>query len=459
MDFGLEPRTEVGVVTTAPGSSTLSVTSIVLPACPALVTQDYTWKDNIFTVTPLAYQLVPVYALRTYCDVVLDTASNGWGPDAALTVATAMLEIWPPEIDADGHPYPIDAYDQLRYRVGVLYALADKPSEAIRTMSEIIKTPVIPESSWVTPAEEFLRIYAQPSDLLTACKQAQYCNLRDALRTMVTYSATSDPSEALQYLQRNGLITRSSGLLDFDADGQQERWMVIQPKPDAKLEYWILSRLQTGVQAVFVKVIEAGDSLPYFHEPAGSVPVLEFELQQGFIFNRLPESLEAYIQWVDVEYARPTMILDGYNQALNELMSGTDPSLVLTSLLELYNSPRFKGDCIAFNICDQFHYTLALTYDLLGQQGNAIDQYLWVWRNYGTSPYATMARLKLDYFPLPTYTRSPIPTGTTAPTRTPTLSPTMTATFTPSMTPTPSATATSTYTETATATETATTPP
>ena len=430
MDFGLEPRTEVEVVTTSPGNSTLSVTSIVLPACPAYVTQDYTWNDNIFTVTPLAYKLVPVYDLRTYCEVILDAASNGWGPDAALTVATAMLEIWPPETDADGHPYPVDAYDQLRYRVGVLYALADKPSEAIRTMSEIINTPIVPESTWVTPAEEFLRSYAQPSDLLTACKQAQYCNLRDALRTMVTYSATSDPSEALQYLQKNGLVTRSSGLLDFDADGQQERWMVIQPKPGSKLEYWILSRMQSGVQAVFVKVIEAGDPLPYLHEPAGTTPVYEFELQQGFIFNRIPETLEAYIQWVDVEYARPTVILDGYTQALNELMSGTDPSLVLTSLLEIYNSPRFKGDCIAFNICDQFHYTLALTYDLLGQQGNAIDQYLWVWRNYGTSPYATMARLKLDYFPLPTYTRSPIPTGTRVPTLTPSLTPTRTATAT-----------------------------
>jgi hypothetical protein len=277
--------------------------------------------------------------------------------------------------------------------------------------------------------------------------------MRDGLKTMVQYSSTNDPTQTLQYLQTHGIITRSSGLLDFDADGQQERWMIIQPKPGAKLEYWILSQMQSGVQGVFVKVFEAGESLPYFHEPAGSVPVLQFELQQGFIFNRLPNSLEAYIQWVDVEYARPTIILDGYQQALNELMSGTDPSVVLSSLLELYNSPRFKGDCIAFNICDQFHYTLAMTYDLLGQQGNAIDEYLWVWRNYGQSPYATMARLKLNHFPLPTYTRTPIPPATTAPTRTPTpttQTPTSTASFTPSVTPTPSATPTVSETPTPT---------
>lgn len=462
IDFGLEPRTEIEVITDTINSSILRVTSILLPACPAYFAQDYTWNVNSFTVTPSAYKLVPVYDLRTYCEVALDTASTGWGPEAAITVATSMLPIWPPETDAQGHPYPVDAYDQLRYRLGVLYALADQPVKAISTMSEIVDVPVIPESSWVTRAEDFLRTYQTIDDLYLVCQQAQYCNMRDALQTMVKHSSASDPAQALQYLQTHGLITRSSGLTDFDADGQIEHWMIIQPKSNAKLEYWILSKMQSGIQALFVKVVEAGESLPFFHEPAGSVPVLQFELHQGFIFKRLPITLEAYIQWVDMEYARPTIIRDGYQQALNQLMSGTDPSVVLSSMLGLYNSPRFKGDCIAFNICDQFHYTLALTYDLLGQQGNGIDQYLWVWRNYGKSPYATMARLKLNHFPLPTYTRTPIPTSTTAPTRTPTpttQTPTSTMTFTPSMTPTPSSTPTSTGTETPTTTVTVTVNP
>ena len=89
-----------------------------------------------------------------------------------------------------------------------------------------------------------------------------------------------------------------------------------------------------------------------------------------------------------------------------------------------------------------------------GEQGSAIDEYLWVWRNYGSSPYTTMARLKLDYFPLPTYTRTPVPTKTPAPTRTPTLSPTPTNTRTPTATNTPTATSTPTQTPTATFTST-----
>ncbi len=168
---------------------------------------------------------------------------------------------------------------------------------------------------------------------------------------------------------------------------------------------------------------------------------------------------------MDVEYSRPTIIRDGYEQALNALMANADPVTIRETLIELYNSPRFAGDCIAFNICDQFHYTLGLVYDLVGEEGNAIDQYLWVWRHYSKSPYALPARLKLDYFPLPTYTRTPIPTSTSFPTRTPTpitLTPTRTptrtttstSTLTPTITISPTVTVTPTETVTATSTET-----
>jgi hypothetical protein len=208
------------------------------------------------------------------------------------------------------------------------------------------------------------------------------------------------------------------------------------------------------VQAVFVQVFEAGETQPYFHQPAGEIPIIQFELHKGFIFRYLPDINIAYIQWVDVEFARPTIIRDGYQQVLNDLVYGTDPLIIRDRLLVLYNSPRFAGDCIAFNICDQFHYTLAMVYDLLGESGDAIDQYLWVWRNYGKTPYALMARLKLDYFPLPTYTRTPVPSKTPIPTRTITPTRTVTLTATQTMTSTSTMTETTTSTVTPTLTDT-----
>jgi len=447
MDFGLEPRTQVESVNNPLGGNNLRVTSTLLPACPANVSQEYDWNGSRFTTTPLQYELIPVTGLTAFCELVLDEASSGWGPEASIIVANAMLGIWPPESDTQGRPYPADAYDQLRYRLGVLYALAGQSSDASRVMSEIIDIPIVADSSWMAPAEQFLRVYQKSDDLFIACQQSQFCNLRDALRSMAKNSATDDPFEALEYLRTHGVTIRSSGPFDFDKDGQAERWVIIQPKAEAKQEFWILYRFQTGVQAVFVQVFEASDSLPYYHEPAGIIPVIQFELHKGFVFKRLPDTQEAYIQWVDVEYSRPIIIRDGYEQALNALMAGIDPLTIRDTLITLYNSPRFKGDCIAYNICDQFHYTLGLVYDLIGEEGNAIDQYLWVWRNYGKSSYALLARVKLNYFPLPTNTRTPIPTNTSTPTRTPTPT-TQTPTITISPTVTPTATVTQTSTET-----------
>jgi hypothetical protein len=436
VDFGLEPQTGVSVIHQSQSEDTLQVTNTLLPACPVHVTQEYQWSEHHFEVSPLKYDISPISSLAAYCETVLDVASNNWGPAPSIIIAQSMLKIWPPEKDIYGRSYPAEAVDKLRYRLGVEYALHNQPSAAVAELSELVDTSDSPQSSWVILAEQFLRDYQAPGDLFSACQKALFCNLRDAFRMMVNMSSTTDFAQAITYLQSHAIVIQSSGIMDFNLDGQPERWLIIQPKSGAKLEFWILYKTQVQVQAAFVQLFEAGESLPFFHQPAGEIPVIQFELHQGFVFIYLPALNTAYVKWVDVEYSRPTFILDGYHQALEDLMAGADLSTVRDTLLSIYNSPRFAGDCIAFDICDQFHYTLALVYDLLKQSGDAIDQYLWVWRNYNKSPYAVMARLKLNYFPLPTYTRTPVPSRTNVPTRTPT--------------PTRTSTPTSTYTSTST---------
>jgi hypothetical protein len=90
VDFGLEPRLDVQVVSDSQGSNLLRVTFLLLPACPTYVTQEYTWNGNSFINTPLQFELVPVTGLEAYCEVVLDEASSGWGPEAAITIANAI---------------------------------------------------------------------------------------------------------------------------------------------------------------------------------------------------------------------------------------------------------------------------------------------------------------------------------------------------------------------------------
>jgi hypothetical protein len=457
VDFGLEPQTEVSVIHQSQSEDTIQVTNTLLPACPVHVSQEFQWSEGLYIVSPLKYEIAPITDLAAYCETVLDEASNNWGAAPSIIVAHSLLQFWPPEKDIQGRPYPVDAVDKLRYRLGILYALNNQPSAAVNELSELIDSADFPQSNWVLLAEKFLRDYQAPDDLFSACQKALFCNLHDAFRMIVNMSGTTDLAQVITYLQSHGVAIRSSGNLDFNLDGQPERWVIIQPKTEAKLEFWILYKTQVQVQAAFVQVFEAGESLPYFHQPAGEIPVIQFELHQGFIFVYLPALNSAYVKWVDVEYSRPTFILDGYLQALEGLMAGADLSTIRNTLLSIYNSPRFAGDCIAFNICDQFHYTLALVYDLLGESGDAIDQYLWVWRNYNKSPYAVMARLKLNYFPLPTYTRTPVPSRTKVPTRTPT--PTRTATPTSTYTSTSTSEYTLTPTSTVTPTDTETQTP
>jgi hypothetical protein len=462
VDFGFEPRLQAELLANAYNGSNLRLSFMLSPACPANLSQEYHWDGAEFVITPMQYQLVPVADLTAFCQAVFDQASSTWGPGPAITVANAVLGVWPPATDTQGHPYPPDAFDQLRYRLGIEYALASQAAEATRVMAEIIDTPIITDSRWIAPAQDFLHIFQAPSDVYSACQVAQYCNMRDAFQTMVKYAASNDFGQVILYLQSHAVTIRSSGLMDFDQNGQDERWLVIQPKPGDKLEFWILYHGQTQVRGVFVQVFEVGEALPFFYTPEGNVPVFQFELHSGYIFKYLPTSATAYVQAVDVEYARPTIIRDGYQQAVNDLMAGKDLQGILANLNSLFISPRFAGDCIAFNFCDQFHYTLALVDDISGHADDAIDQYLWVWRNYGKSPLAIMSRLKLNYFPLPTYTRTPIPTRTTAPTRTATPTPTATSTpsatltFTPTSTSTPTTTMTFTPTSTPTPTESAT---
>jgi hypothetical protein len=454
LDFGLEPQTVVSVIHLSQNEDTIQVTNTLSPACPLHVTQEYHWSEDHFEASPLKYEISPISSLAAYCETVLDVASNNWGSAPAIIIARSMLEIWPPQKDTQGRPYPVDAVDKLRYRLGVLYALDNQPSAAVEELSDLIDTADNPQSSWVILAEQFLRDYQAPDDLFSTCKIAEFCNLQDAFRMMVKMSSAADLGQAITYLQSHGITIQSSGIMDFNLDGQPERWVIIQPKSEAKLEFWLLYKTQDHVQAAFVQVFEAGESLPYFHQPTGEIPVIQFELHQGFVFIYLPALNTAYIRWVNVEYNRPTVIFDGYQQSLEDLMAGSDLSTIREMLMSIYSSPRFAGDCIAFNICDQFHYTLALVYDLLGESGDAIDQYLWVWRNYNKSPYAVMARLKLNYFPLPTYTRTPAPSNTKVPTRTPTPTRTSTPTNTNTSTSTLESTLTPASTLTPTDTET-----
>ncbi len=70
-----------------------------------------------------------------------------------------LLPGWPPAADEEGKPYPPDAKDEWRFRLGVYSALSGNFDRATEYLRGIIEDPVNPGSSWIQPAQKFLDVY------------------------------------------------------------------------------------------------------------------------------------------------------------------------------------------------------------------------------------------------------------------------------------------------------------
>lgn len=433
-NLAIEFRASLAAVSQETGSRDLELTALVFPACPVSVTYQYHWSGERFEVSTPQLGIVPYDGLEAACQLAVEHAASVWGPQAALTLAEPVLEVWPPEMDLEGNPYPIDALDAWRFRLGIYQALAGKSTDARQTLNELIANPIQVGSVWQVRAEQFLQKYPSPEYLYTACQETPFCNQRSALQTLVTTSEITDPNLMVAFLGQKGVVIRSSGVFDFDADGSNERWITVLPSSHQKLEFWILARLPEGVQPVFVQLIDDNQPRPYYYQPQGEYPIVQFEAKQGFIMHRLPESQQVFLEHLTTQAARPTYIRDEIHRIAQRLLDGVDPAQILKELNALQADKRFRADCLAYYVCGKFMYTLGLTYELLGQSEQAVNTYLYLWRDFPTSPYTVMARMKMIFKPPP-------PTATNTPTATRTITPThdpnSTATMTPTVTDTP----------------------
>jgi hypothetical protein len=439
--YGVQGEVSLVTVPGSPGNQDIQITTRFFPACPVLITTIYRWDGERFVSYPPQYEITPQEGIEAYCEISVDYAANFWGPQTALALAEQLINFWPPDRNTEGKLYPADAADAWRMRIAVYHALSGQQIEAQKVLTEIIKNPATPDSSWIILAQSFLEKYQKPEDIYQVCRQAPFCNPRDALRRLTILSRAPDTDQALDFLRRNGVETRSSGAFDFDLDGINERWFTVQHASGSKLEFWILTNSPQGVHPLFYDIVESNAPTPYYYEPAGDTPVIQLETGRGMILARVPEIQIPYLISTVTEFARPTIIRDHLEEAIQGLFSGEKPEKILEQLIEIKESPRLIADCRAFQICDRFWYTLALVYQITGYDRKAVDTYIHLWWEESKSMYNVMGRLKLIFLPPP-------PTFTATPTRTRTVTPTPTITNTPDPFATPSLTPTQTLTVT-----------
>ena len=322
----------------------------------------------------------------------------------------SILPIYPPA--RSQYDYPPDAKDELRFVIGLNYALEGDYENSIETMKSIVEEPVIDTSAWISSAEQFLSIYQSTDDIYKACLQFDFCDLSRALERLVSEMAVEDFIEAIDMLKDSGVSILSSGAYRFDDASPPEQWLVIRPRPGDEMEFWILAETPDGVKALFVdKATNTNPILERFSEIKGR-NLLLLDGKTYFTFHRLLMNNEPFVFAVEtsnrdnnVSNLGPRDPLGAaISDVVSELLDGEDPELIIERMLAIEASvPKMTNW--------RFYYYLGLAYELAGDEQNAVAAYLEQWAKFPAeieviyiefidpNPYTMMARFKLELAP------------------------------------------------------------
>ena len=398
-----------------PNSGDLQFTDTVFPPCPVMVQHTYTWNGNQFEFTDAGYQIESTPTLLGYCNLVIDYSIQAWDLRTTVQLMETLLPSWPPQTTPQGTPYPPDALDEWRYRLGLYHAILGDSDQTREYLNSLVNNPTSPSSEWITPSLEFLKAYQNQRDIYKSCLPLPYCDPDLALKSLVSTFSEEDYTSAIELLESAGLTIRSSGFFDFNGDGSSERWIIIRHQPSDKSEFWILDNSNIAVKATFVDYTENNHPRVTYVEPMQDPPIVKIDQGTTFIYEGTIDNQEPYIQFVT---PKVTYAIDLTKQKLSEseegLLTGVDPSQIKTNLLTLEGSPSFTCDYIT---CPHFLYLLGLSNELSGDEPDAVNAYVDLWREYPRNPYTIIARIKLQGLILPpTLTPTPKPTQTPSPT-------------------------------------------
>jgi hypothetical protein len=322
-----------------------------------------------------------------------------------------ILPSWSPAADENGNPFPPNARDEWRFRLGIYQALAGERDDAVRTFNELIASPTTPNSSWIILAGNFLDAYKTDGDIYHACVQTEQCDASRALTYITGKMGRADYPSIRSILESAGIVVRASGYFDFDGDGTTETWINVRHRPGEKLELWILVPYTQGIKALRIGAMDTNTPAFAYYDKDRLPPIVTLNEEMAFTIERLPGTLEPYLRIVDLPKTYPDRFNQPLKVAIQDLLKGEDAKSIQKQLLGLQFSPGLL--CRGTWTCDEYLYMLGLASELAGDQRTATDTYLSLWRDYDKSPFTTMARLKLVSLlntPTPTLTLTSTPT-------------------------------------------------
>jgi len=320
--------------------------------------------------------------------------------------------------------------EELHVLKGLYTAYAGDQENARSIFNEVTNSPYVKNSIWSAPAKDFLAVYKTPADLYRACLKlvgyskyytqfirppedfikVDQCDKKLALEYTIATAFSKKPIDEIpDDLRKAGIQLIKSGRYDFDGNGQLELWFtVIQPisyrHEKTGTQLWIVAEYSQGLKAVFVA---NSPETPQFSQAQTdpTKPVIRLNTNQTFELIRRPVSGEPFISIQDVKVSDAIQQdLAKFLQLRQKLFSNNDPAPIYDQLLEIdqkYPNCPFKiidkDGYVSYSYdCATFYYTLAFSAELAGKDTDAVKRYYAVWSVYPDSPFATLARLKLE---------------------------------------------------------------
>lgn len=330
-----------------------------------------------------------------------------------------------------------DILNELILRQAVYYALQGETEKARSKVDEVIQNPIVKDSVWVIPAKKFLAVYKEPADLYRAASEliscTSYRNLESApnkclqiplfdVTAIFNYILTDVyPSipldKVVMSLKESGVKISAEGWFDFDQDQKKELWFTFYDPQNKNFDLWIAAETPKGNAFFNPGFYEPNVARPTFRiiQTSRHPYVINLGDDQNFEFIHNPENGDLTMGWLSVNdlSEQPGMSekdllaeLEQFTHLRQQLLTNGNPVSIheqLAALYQKYTSCPFEiakpdgaGIYYYYYDCAGFYYAIALSAELAEKPETAVALYHKIWSEYPDSPFASLARLKLE---------------------------------------------------------------
>lgn len=289
-------------------------------------------------------------------------------------------------------------------RFNLALFLSDQGDEAgaSEQMQQISESTDPYLAEWRKDAAAFFTVRHNPQALLQFCLSSKECETFLNQSKIIELIPPSRFSEANMLLKQMGLNVQAAGSYDFDQDGQMEKWLILlSPYPcGSGTGFWIVAKGNKGIkgrQASGLCLAKNGEISTDVNikplESSGSLPVYQVSVEGE------QRSSNPFLYW-PINQEDPTVDSDQAAQMIDDiqiklLLGQISPSEAQIQIKAIQKLPLQSGYGMP-DLKAQMRYLLGLAQELNGENDQAAQTYLELWQDSPYSPYAVMAKAKLE---------------------------------------------------------------